>query len=796
MRWIVVGVFMLLFLALPVLADGACEYKVNLGDSDFEQRAGASTTRLLSYYSDHFSELNSASESYLMRYPAALFFAEGNSPMMNQFLHNEFENQEDLAPVHYVYLAWIDALQDAGRTSLDPTVATPLGNHLDSIQSYTPGSDSDAEYIPKLIAQYIAHGGSTSQLRGKLKARGTSGWESIPDVRASADIVASLGALFYWARERGDYNLMTLAEMSLDVFFARYAVLVAGGFPAGVASGATASSGILNPKYSPWLGWEYLYLDADTYGGSQTNYNTFTEPALLMSGYKTNTALIGLREKRQTSDGTTWDATTTRDALFFSHSMENFIMGGTFDVEYNYDIASIETFEADPEGYVIRGSVRFPGNPELFMLLSTHVSDDVTDTMESYTGDQEALGNVVAHEGFILGELGRDDCREPHLLVSGLEGGNSMETVQTTSGDTCPRACEDDSDCCDCHYDPRCSFHSSCGDLEDFLDDCDGESGPGCTLTCTDSDESCCECQADDACDPHDDCTQGQLNNCDELPEDGCGDGEIDTGEDCDLGTDNGVCPAVCSDECEVNECGAASTNFVVAFVPVDWSGSLDNEYYEQIEIHKNVFIESTNLDDCPAKFGFEVVTTKCNVGLPSTASACRTQSEIDNAMTKIKACATAAGIYPDYWAGILNSNKCGGYAGLNYLTTNVQWAETTDSTYNAVTAHELGHSFGLNDEYFDACNGCGQAIDVTHNCLKDEHDGDDSYEGSFPGACGSPGGGFESCAPGMDNEITCMGNKADNGRRGIMSYVGIQGEREFCPESRSVLDAHPRLQC
>jgi hypothetical protein len=102
-----------------------------------------------------------------------------------------------------------------------------------------------------------------------------------------------------------------------------------------------------------------------------------------------------------------------------------------------------------------------------------------------------------------------------------------------------------------------CTAPNSCGGTcRDYCEP-DGSYDGTCDYSCTTSDNYC----------DHD-CNSGTPNICQAASCPGCGmcgDGTVDSGEQCDLGSGNGACPRTCSASCTLNSCGTCGNGVIEA---------------------------------------------------------------------------------------------------------------------------------------------------------------------------------------------------------------------------------------
>jgi len=217
-------------------------------------------------------------------------------------------------------------------------------------------------------------------------------------------------------------------------------------------------------------------------------------------------------------------------------------------------------------------------------------------------------------------------------------------------------------------------------------------------------------------------------------------------------------------------------------FVAVDWAGSLPSSFDSAVDVQAQEIINNIPLKTCPSAVKVIKVDDKvCNVGMPATESGCNSQA--GTILNKIENCAKAEGVSYDYAIGLADQDFCGNWLGFSGGKGTVY----TETGSPMVAVHELGHEWGLNDEYVDACR-CGFSISSA-NCLDATLGGADPAGGYTSAACA----GGSQC-PGYT--ITCMGNKNPSGGRCLMSFANAPSPRVYCKYCWDHLLTIPKLQC
>ena len=221
-------------------------------------------------------------------------------------------------------------------------------------------------------------------------------------------------------------------------------------------------------------------------------------------------------------------------------------------------------------------------------------------------------------------------------------------------------------------------------------------------------------------------------------------------------------------------------SKLTLLFLPVDWSGGMAN-YSLAVAKHAGMIQSNIPLRDCPGQVRIIQFNTTCNVGFTKSASSCNTQK-----LNIVAACARSTGLDYDYAIGITDVPVCGnveGYSeGIRTVFAEVQFPLTT--------IHELGHEWGLNDEYINACK-CGLGlVNPDSNCLNSSLGGSDPLGRYTPAYCA----GGTNCP--TRYVATCQGNVDALGGRCIMSYANAPDPRAFCADCYDYLLTLPELNC
>lgn len=379
------------------------------------------------------------------------------------------------------------------------------------------------------------------------------------------------------------------------------------------------------------------------------------------------------------------------------------------------------------------------------------------------------------------------------INASRVSGDADNDTI-LNSDDNCPVVANTDQkdtdhdgvgDACD-----NCRFKSNPGqeDTDPGLTICGLEGdGPGVTpLPCIKS--------------PDGDGVGDVCDNCPTVVNPGQEDADNDgKGDACDN------CPAIYNpSQADTNGNGVGDTcepSVKLLFVPLNWVGN-QAAFDSAVDAQVQFFKESIPLKDCPEKITVRKlsVSSQNNNAFTCSMSNCG----VDN----VRNFATGLGInIADYdvIVGVAQSTPCSPIVGCSNGADCI-WVTTA---YQSVTAHELGHIYGMEDEYCSnpagstdcRCNDGDRASATCGNTAGDGRaTGDlnwlDSALGCDP--AGSPCCNWDSshqCAV-KNYGICSKGNVNSGGGRCIMSYANAADPRSFCMHCRDFLATVPELKC
>lgn len=291
----------------------------------------------------------------------------------------------------------------------------------------------------------------------------------------------------------------------------------------------------------------------------------------------------------------------------------------------------------------------------------------------------------------------------------------------------------------------------------------------------------------------------------------------------------------------------ASEAYLKLLFVPLNWTNT-QAAFDSQVDTQIDFFIDAIPLSACPE----EIALAKLDVATQNFGTFTCTYPT-NCGVGSIGPFVTGLGINTadyDIIVGLVENSPCSPIAGCSNGTDTI-WVETD---YDSVTAHEIGHIYGLEDEYCsnDAgstdcrCNdgdqgGCGDTggdgaatgdinhlhpDSVVHPCDCPPDGADDSTGDpccNFDVTCGIPGGCFyggillgnlgddieRRCDSSTYAElgilhvnygICCLGNNNSVGGRAIMSFADVEdfspGTRDYDEHSRAHFATLADLNC
>ena len=235
-----------------------------------------------------------------------------------------------------------------------------------------------------------------------------------------------------------------------------------------------------------------------------------------------------------------------------------------------------------------------------------------------------------------------------------------------------------------------------------------------------------------------------------------------------------------CAESCQ-------EVKFSVLFVPLKWGGS-QGEFDSGVEA-LDYFTDEVPLSSCVEK----VKVTKMDIVAENFEDF---DIHSESVLQDIRNFAIGKGYnLADYdvVAGLLeHENNGAGYGGLaNFADTML-----LDVDYPYALPHEMGHIFGLWEEY------CSKPLGSTGapHCSTGDNTIPNPLTAELPMDCpadGSPASnGIPCCANCDTNSGCCLGNKNSLGGRCYMGTVNAQGPRAFCDLGKAHFASTPRLQC
>jgi len=245
--------------------------------------------------------------------------------------------------------------------------------------------------------------------------------------------------------------------------------------------------------------------------------------------------------------------------------------------------------------------------------------------------------------------------------------------------------------------------------------------------------------------------------------------------------------------------CAYPCSQLKILALPLNWEGTQE-EFENMVNTQIDYFINSTELNSCRESVRVDISNiTEYNFENFSC-------TKKDCGVKQIKPFVESLGINVknyDHIVAFTESSPCYPIMGCS----NGKDAVWVTTTYDWVAAHELGHCYGLEDEYCSnqagsndpRCNDGGEwwwmgpiPMPATDKNQLDASLGCDPYVGDCCSDCSSDGNDYGS----GDYFVCCEGNINSLGGRGIMSYANADEPRAFDDYSKSHLDTFTKLQC
>lgn len=267
-------------------------------------------------------------------------------------------------------------------------------------------------------------------------------------------------------------------------------------------------------------------------------------------------------------------------------------------------------------------------------------------------------------------------------------------------------------------------------------------------------------------------------------------------------------------------------------YVPLNWQNT-QAAFDAEADLQSSIFFDQVPLSACPEKYRVEKLSVAAQNFIGFTCSG--------DAIGSIREFLRQQGIKAeDYTAiiGLAETSPCPPTGGQSN-GTNTVWVT---AEYDIVTAHELGHFWGLSDQYCSDRDG----MSTDDRCNDGDIQGDDAQTGdvnwldsslpcdcppdwsadstgaqccNFITTCDKSGGCYfkgvfiagynQSYLRRCDSEdygelgavhvnygACCLGNKTAGGGRTIMSFANIPGPRAFDIHDLAHLTTRPELNC
>jgi hypothetical protein len=237
-------------------------------------------------------------------------------------------------------------------------------------------------------------------------------------------------------------------------------------------------------------------------------------------------------------------------------------------------------------------------------------------------------------------------------------------------------------------------------------------------------------------------------------------------------------------------------------FVPLNWDQS-QAKFDQAVAQQMKFFVKTIPLKDCPQRIRVTILDVKTQNNNQFTCS--KAECGVGNVRAFVSGLGISIADY-DAIVGVTSWPKCSdnsNIVGCSNLADTI-WIT---SRFESVTAHEMGHIYGLSDEY---CSNPGGSTDCRCNdgdvasaaCSVSGNDGAKTGDRNWLDPAlgcnpfGPPCVNAEKQCKDVNYNICSLGNTNTGGGRCIMSYADAPGPREFCQHCNDWLATIPQLQC
>ncbi|MFH1285321.1 MAG: vWA domain-containing protein [Candidatus Micrarchaeota archaeon] len=227
---------------------------------------------------------------------------------------------------------------------------------------------------------------------------------------------------------------------------------------------------------------------------------------------------------------------------------------------------------------------------------------------------------------------------------------------------------------------------------------------------------------------------------------------------------------------CLSNKCTPSVLHIV--FVPVNWRSGMIG-YNEEVDEQAEFLIDTLpSLANCTDKIKITKLTESCEFEINPEGSEEDLKSIERCAMRAFGLNETKVGLDKTQYNFVVGMGEHHIFSNGTIGYSIHQGTVFISRGYEVVTAHELGHEFGLRDEYCDCSWRCGR--DAQPNPLKEEYgcnpEGDCCYNDGEGAICGVITG--KECNPYPNCYRCCKGNNNTLGGRAIMGFADAQEPR------------------